>query len=163
MSEEQAKEKNLGGRPSKYTPELAQHICHLIATCHYGLEKICKLNPDLPEASTIRNWVHIIDGFSLDYEAAKAKQAHLLFDGAIEELEELAECKYINPNTGAVEINSGMVAFKKALSDRKAKHAAVLNKKYRIKQDDDNANQGETLAKIRDMVADFNKTNVSDV
>jgi len=154
---------NPNGRPSTYNTEIAAKICYLIGSSHFGLEKICKINPDIPPPSTIRRWIYEIPDFRTKYEEAYQKQAAHLFQGAIEELEELQECTYINPNTGAQEINSGMVAFKKALSDRKAKHAAILSKKFRIPKDEDPDNKDETFAKLKPIIDDYNKANSSDV
>lgn len=150
------------GRPTKYTEALALKIFATIASSPYGLDKICRLNPDLPVSSTIRQWAHDKPNFSARYEAAFEQQSHLLFKASIDELESLEDCYYVN-SYGGQEVSNGMVAFKKALSDRKAKHAAILNKKYRIKKDDDEEGAETTLTKIRDMVNDLNKTNTSEI
>jgi hypothetical protein len=45
------------GRPSKYSKELADRICELIATHPNGLVSLCKMYPDLPSPSIIRKWL----------------------------------------------------------------------------------------------------------
>jgi hypothetical protein len=50
------KPKNLGGCPSRYTPELAQSICEAVATLPFGIEKICKMYAHFPDRSSIRFW-----------------------------------------------------------------------------------------------------------
>lgn len=158
------KPKHAGGRPTLYTPELAKRICDLVASHPYGLKKLTSLYPDLPEQTTIYLWSHKNDEFFKEYVVAREKQAHLLFDSAIDELEEIEKYKYTNLTTGATDVAPGIIAMKKAIANQKSRHAAILNRNYMLKQkDDDTSNSDDTLTKIRDLVNDFNKTNTSDI
>jgi hypothetical protein len=154
---------NPEGRPTDYNVDIADRICDLVSSSHFGLAKICKLNPDIPGESTIRRWASQIPEFREKYNEAYEKQAPLLFEGAISEMESLEDCTFINQTTGATDISSSMVAFKKALSDRKARHAAILSKRFRIPKDEDPDNKDETFSKLKPMVDDLNKTNSSEV
>jgi hypothetical protein len=159
------KSKHAGGRPSLYTPELAKRICELVASNPYGIRKICQMYPELPDETTIHHWRAENTQFFLDYVQARQKQAHLLFECAIDELEELNDYVYESHITGAKEINAGIVAMKKAIANQKSRQAAILYKNYQLNKDDNNddATKAETLTKIRSLVNDLNKTNTSDI
>jgi len=67
-----------GGRPEKYTEELALSILTEIATTHKSLKKICKENS--LAVSTLLIWLRDNKEFSLLYARAKESQADLLAD-----------------------------------------------------------------------------------
>jgi terminase small subunit-like protein len=152
------------GRPSKYTEELAKHICDIIASSHYSVRKLCKIYDEFPHIDTIQEWKRTHESFSVQYATSLEKQASALFEGAIEELEELEDYVYENPVSGACEINSGIVAMKKALADKKSRHAAILSPKYRLEKSDGLlANKDETIDKFQDIVDAYNKRNKSEL
>jgi hypothetical protein len=72
--------KNPGGRPSKYSKELAEKICLMVSTRPHGLERICKENPEFPCPETIYDWKITKPEFSKMYAQAKANQADLLVE-----------------------------------------------------------------------------------
>lgn len=89
------------GRPTLYTPELAERICHAIATSPLGLKRICDENPDLPSHQTVKNWRIERDDFFALYLVAKEKQAfeiaEFVWDMALEVDERPeAAAKYVN-------------------------------------------------------------------
>jgi len=158
------KEKNKGGRPTKYTTELAQYICDIVATHPHGIQRLVKMYPKMPDVATITNWRHVYPEFFADYVQARQKQAHLLFECAIDEIEELEEYVYKNPDTGAREINAGIVAMKKAIANTKSRHAAILNKNYQLNNEDkDDSEKNELFSKIRGMLNEQNKINTSEI
>lgn len=65
------------GRPSMYTPELAQKICKAIATSTDSLKKICGRNADFPCKETIHEWKYDFPEFANLYAKAKREQADL--------------------------------------------------------------------------------------
>lgn len=65
-----------GGRPEKYTDDLALAILTEIATTHKSLKKICKENG--LAVSTLLIWLRDDKEFSLQYARAKESQADLL-------------------------------------------------------------------------------------
>ena len=83
-------EKNKGGRPSKYSKELALEFCHRLAEGR-SLRKICS-DADMPDAKTIRTWLGDEDKewFLLQYKRAREEQAETYAD----EMDDLAN----NPN-----------------------------------------------------------------
>lgn len=78
--------KHAGGRPTKYTSELAEEICELIATGH-SLNSICK-RADMPDYSTVLRWLSrdsdFRDEFRGMYEIARECQADYMADAIIE-------------------------------------------------------------------------------
>lgn len=75
------------GRPTDYTPELANKICEAVATSTLGLSKICAQNPEFPTRDTIYQWRYRYKDFSDNYANAKRTQAELL----AEEIAEIAD------------------------------------------------------------------------
>lgn len=69
-----------GGRPTKYSKELATKICMAIAESSHGLKVLCDLNDDFPSHSTIRKWIFENKKFSDNYDKAKQEQADYLAD-----------------------------------------------------------------------------------
>lgn len=68
------------GRPSKYTPEMANEICGLVSTNALGIRQICEAHPELPETSTIYRWLQDNPSFREQYARAKELQLQLLED-----------------------------------------------------------------------------------
>lgn len=75
------------GRPTKFTQELADLICMRVATCSFGLRKMCAAYPDLPTSETIYEWRYKFPQFSSQFKEAKLKQAEFM----TEELLEIAD------------------------------------------------------------------------
>lgn len=78
------KPRDVGGRPSKYTPELGDYICEQI-TEGRSLRSICK-EEGMPSIMTIFNWHRSVDGFLEQYTRAKDEQA----DTNAEELQDIS-------------------------------------------------------------------------
>jgi hypothetical protein len=72
------------GRPTDYSPELAEEICERIATQPRGLDFICETDPDLPSARTVARWIANHPDFCQKYQFARERQATLLFDESLE-------------------------------------------------------------------------------
>ncbi len=95
--------KNKGGRPSKYSPEVAAAICAGLAAGK-TLIKICEAK-DMPGASTVFEWLGSKEGFPELYARARAQ-------GADFEFEEMAEIEQqilngeIEPQAGRVVMDS---------------------------------------------------------
>ncbi len=65
------------GRPSKYTVDLADRICELIATSDRGLDHILR-EENLPASSAVRRWLAARPDFQAKYIRAREQQAELL-------------------------------------------------------------------------------------
>jgi len=71
------------GRPSLYSPEIAETICKRLAEGE-SLRAVCRDN-EMPSEVTVRRWVlddH--EGFSAQYTRAREAQAHAIADELLE-------------------------------------------------------------------------------
>lgn len=73
-----------GGRPSKYTEELARLICERVAVSTENLKVICARYPDMPTESTIRLWRWNRPEFSRLYAQAKMFQAEFMAEDILD-------------------------------------------------------------------------------
>lgn len=78
-----------GGRPTDYTPELAQRICDLIASNPHGIKKLCAMYDDIPSHQCIYEWLNKYREFGDSYLVAKEKQALVVADSLWEESDNL--------------------------------------------------------------------------
>lgn len=77
-------EKVKTGRPTLYTQELADLICLRVATCTFGLTRMCELYDDIPTKFTINLWRYKYPEFSTQYAQAKLRQCDLLAEEILE-------------------------------------------------------------------------------
>lgn len=66
--------KKKGGRPSKYTAELANEICQVIMTSDKGIGALCKEQKHWPNRTTIIKWINKNENFKRQFEIAKKIQ-----------------------------------------------------------------------------------------
>ena len=97
-----------GGRPSIYTPELAELICQRVATNPIGLPTLCKKFEDLPHPDTIRVWRWEKPEFSAKYAEAKRFQAEIMAESIEEVIDETMHSVYYED--GVARIDSGIIA-----------------------------------------------------
>lgn len=69
-----SKSKHPGGRPTKYSVELAAKICHAIATNAKSIYTLCHERDDFPVTSTVFDWMNKYPEFSDEYFKAKERQ-----------------------------------------------------------------------------------------
>jgi hypothetical protein len=75
-------ERNLGGRPSTYTPEVAAEICRRLSEGEL-LRDICA--PDgMPAQSTVHLWLGRVEGFLEAYTQARASQMRCWAEQAVQ-------------------------------------------------------------------------------
>ena len=72
--------KNKGGRPSRYTDELADEICAAIMDGDKGIARLCKERKHWPSKKTIFNWIKKHGEFKKRYKLAKEFQIECLMD-----------------------------------------------------------------------------------
>ena len=72
------------GRPTSYTPELAELICQRTATHTVGLNRLCVMFDDMPDRTTVNLWRWVHPEFSIKYAQAKMFQADLLAEECME-------------------------------------------------------------------------------
>lgn len=73
-----------GGRPTKYTIEIAKQICLAISTSNKGLFYICSHNDEFPDRKTVYAWLSKHPEFRNMYAEAKMQQADYLSEEIIE-------------------------------------------------------------------------------
>ncbi|RUR11285.1 terminase small subunit-like protein [Legionella septentrionalis] len=72
------------GRPTKYSPDIANKICEAIASNGKGVKKLCEENPDWPNKDTIFTWLKKYPEFSDQYARAKRCQVEVLADDILD-------------------------------------------------------------------------------
>ena len=80
------------GRPTKYSKEVADIICYLLAS-GYSLATICKLD-EMPGYRTVMTWLgdEKKADFRHNYARAREFQAHFLAESVIEIADEPVTC-----------------------------------------------------------------------
>lgn len=152
------------GRPTKYNPDMCERICYLVATHGWGIRRICEAYPDIPTPETINQWRYKYEDFSELYLNSRMKQTHAMFESGVDEVEKIADYFYQDPATGAMKVDSGIVAAQKAIANQKTQQASRLNPRmYGVQKPSEEANPQETLSKIKSLVDDLNKTNFSEI
>lgn len=68
------------GRPRKFTPELAERLCAIVATTNSGLRRIVEDNPELPCQETVYSWIRTNPEFLAQYARAKQLQLQVIED-----------------------------------------------------------------------------------
>ena len=111
------------GRPCIYNLELADKICHLVATNPVGIDKICQANPELPDARTVNDWRFKFPEFSQKYREAKESQAELYANQTLE----IADTDVtFTDKDGITRVDSGMVAWQKLKINARQWHASKM-------------------------------------
>jgi len=105
------------GRPSSYCPKVAGTICKRIAEGE-SLKSICD-EKGMPNAETVRKWLHDFPAFLGNYARAREQQA----DHYADEMVEIAD-NATDPNKARLQIDA-----------RKWKASKLLPKKYGDKLD----------------------------
>jgi hypothetical protein len=83
MSEEVTKEKNKGGRPTKYNSALADEICRRLSVGE-TLRKMV-LDEHMPDASQVYRWLDSNEEFRNQYAQARVRQADYYAEMIIDE------------------------------------------------------------------------------
>jgi len=158
------KPKHPGGRPTKYTPQLASLICERVATTTFGLAKLCELHNDLPDKTTVNLWRYKYPEFSTQYAQAKLKQADLLAEECLEIADNATQDVKLNDD-GYETFNAEFVARSRLKIDtRKWLASKLLPKQYGLKlmldqKNDENEQLKEELQLLR---AKLNAENLRD-
>lgn len=98
------------GRPTLYTPELADEICDATASSELGLIHLCAANPHWPDRATIFIWRRKHPDFNDKYTRAKEDQMEV----CVEHLQEIMNepHKYIDEESGLQKIDHNMIRLK---------------------------------------------------
>jgi len=112
------------GRPTMYTPDLADEICNAIATSELGLVHLVNQNPHWPERPVIFLWRRKYPEFDDKYIKAKEAQTEVVVEYMQEVMSE--PHKWEDPETGLTKIDVPMLRLK---MDTMKWHAAKLKPK----------------------------------
>jgi hypothetical protein len=81
-SRKKAEAPNKGGRPTKYSPELAELICVRLMT-PLSLNKLCQMD-DMPSRDTVCRWLIQYPEFRAQYQTATEVRLDLLVDETVD-------------------------------------------------------------------------------
>jgi len=112
-----------GGRPTTYTPELADYVCRMIATHCCGLKKLTKMYEDFPSQSTIYDWMYKHEGFTGQYLEARRLQATVLADSLLDMPDEIPT---FEDKDGIERIDAGMLGRAKLQYQVNVWHASKM-------------------------------------
>lgn len=70
------------GRPSTYTPELADRVCALLAE-GLSMRRVCE-GEGMPDPSTVFRWIRTNEEFRKQYARAKMESAHAFCEESID-------------------------------------------------------------------------------
>ncbi|CAB4127185.1 hypothetical protein UFOVP260_13 [uncultured Caudovirales phage] len=98
------------GRPTKYTVELGEEICDVIATSELGLVHLCAAHPHWPERANIFLWLRKYPEFRDKYTKAKEDQVEV----SVEYMQELMNepHKWIDEESGVQKLDHNMMRMK---------------------------------------------------
>ncbi len=146
------------GRPSIYTDAIAQEICDTISTSNQSLQVLCLKNPHWPSFNAIYEWQRDNrENFGEKYAKAKEAQADYLAESILTIID---KPETFIDETGQERNDVGMMRLK--VDSLKWQAMKLKPKKYG-KQEEQEQSPEQTLSKIQALVADLNKTNVSDI
>lgn len=150
-------------RPTEYNEDIAKIICDRVATHDCGIQRLCNMYDDMPAKSTIRLWKLQNPSFSTQYANAKRLQVENYAEDIIDiSDDDSGDVKY--DKDGNESLNGEFVARSRLKVDTRKWLASKLAPKiYGERKTEENSNPQETLTKIQALVADLNKTNVSDI
>lgn len=141
-----------GGRPTKYTDELANEICQKLSTSYKGLRILCRENPHWPVRETIYAWTISNEEFSNRYIKAKEKQMDWLAEEAIDIAFDNSNDSYIDQNGNRKCDNEYVNRSRLKVDTIKWYTSKLKPKKYgdTSKKDDENSPQDflEQLVKL---------------
>ena len=132
------------GRPSAYTPEIANEICNRLSGGE-SLRSICS-DPTIPSQQTVYSWLYAHKEFLEKYTHAREEQADTLADEIIAIADEQPEVIEVRDKDGNIidhKLDSAFLAWQKNRIDARKWTAMKLKpKKYGDKLvhagDDDN-------------------------
>jgi hypothetical protein len=98
------------GRPTLYTPELADEICEAVASSELGLCHLVDKNPHWPHRANIFIWMRKYPDFRNKYTKAKEDQVEV----SVEHMQEIMNepHKYKDLETGLEKIDVPMLRLK---------------------------------------------------
>jgi hypothetical protein len=113
------------GRPSKYTPELADEICHRISDGE-PLRKICR-DEHMPSWHTVYQWIIKDKDFSSRIAESRELGADAIAEDILDIIDEYPQLRY---SEGSSSIDTGYVQWQMKRADYRLKLLSKWSKKY---------------------------------
>jgi hypothetical protein len=136
------------GRPPKYSEQMADEICHAIATHSMGLERICAKFPHFPDKATIWAWKLKYPTFYDKYLKAKLIQAELHVEECFDISDDVSNDKKINIHGDEVTNNEAVNRSRLRVDTRKWVASKLLPRTYGDRQQvEDLQAENESLRK----------------
>lgn len=117
------------GRPSKYSHEIADQICELVATSPRGIRSICAEHQELPDPDTIYRWLRKYNEFYEQYARAKQAQLQAIEDEMIEIADDGTN-DYVETKKGIMLNKEAVMRSALRIDTRKWLMSKLLPKKY---------------------------------
>ena len=138
--------------PTVYSEQIAQEICHAIASSTKGIGRLCKENAHWPDRSQIYRWCFMHASFRDLYAHAKAMQVDWLVEEALEIAYDGSGDTYIDEKSGNERCDNEWVARSRLKVDTIKWYASKLAPKiYGDKAVTDSAREGDDfISKNRD-------------
>lgn len=114
-----------GGRPTDYSPELAELILTRLAGGEF-LTRICR-DHDMPDETTVRRWKRTREDFARAYAQAREEGADAHLEQAAEIADDGRNDTYVDPETGAERVDHDVVARSRLRVETRMKLAAMIN------------------------------------
>ena len=142
------------GRPTDYTPELADLICELVASTTCGLQKLCNGHAALPDKVTINRWRHRFPEFRTQYAQAKCEQADLLAEECLDIADDDSGDIKLSPD-GFELCNTEFIARARLRVDtRKWLASKLLPKQYGQKTEEEKPENKSVIEMLIDKLAE---------
>jgi hypothetical protein len=137
MTQEKVVEKRKQGHPTTFTQEMADRVCETIATHTEGLDKLHKKYDWFPQKQILFQWMFKQKAFYYQYLEARALQAHILSEQALEMANNIPTYTDVRGNE---KIDPGMLGRERFRYECIKWHASKLAPKVFgvIKDDEDN-------------------------
>jgi hypothetical protein len=150
------------GRPTDYTPELAEHICELLATNDTGLSELCRTHDELPDEGTIRRWMYRNPDFRSSYMRARIAQVDLLAEKSLDVANNDANDTTINAQGDTVGLSVTVARDRLKLDTRRWLASKLMPKLYGneielANEKEKNARQEAELIELRAKLDEANR------
>lgn len=145
------------GRPTIYTPELAQEICDTIASSSKGIKRLCKEHDGWPNPDTIYHWVSTNQEFSDQYARAKRQQIEVIVDEMLDLADDTSQDNVVNSEGKLIIDHEHINRSRLRIDTRKWLAAKLAPKIYgeRISSINANINVDNDLSLIQELTNEY--------
>lgn len=150
------------GRPTGYSPALAEYICYVIATNVASTARLCREVPDFPGLMALIRWRNEFDGFDEKFQRAKEMQADLMAEETIDIADTPQEGITTTEKETFVETKTeDMLGHRRLQVDTRKWFASKMNPKYSDKLDISGGLDNTNLERDPDSLTDAELENIA--